>query len=628
MTFAAGEGYCLFDALAPSADQEFEYGVVATYSLDLIALAGLAATLSGCSENLQKLSAVEIVRALDNLKGRLTVLCQRGRIAVPRGSPSIIAQFARFIVEQEHNEQYGSWHPKVVLAAYHAKQQGNKYREWRLWIGSRNLSGAGDLEAGLVLVGSPTDERQNAPNGTADFFDFLLKPVWKQKARRDRIVSELTNHVRWRAPDGVQVEALHFWAGGSRLGTPMVDFATINARESVIISPFADAKGFELIANAIDVRRSKESRRFFLSTSQQLRQAELREVAKRFGFELKVFTPPAIDLGADGLMQAEVVASAADGLDGEPAEEECGLHSKIYLFRGRRGEKATLFIGSANVTGRALTGRNCEVLARLRVSDGIAESLLGFASGMPDWEEEPEDPAAAAALEILNNLRQDRNLTAATFKPQLYFESDGTITLRGKLPSFKTKDVAFSAALLTRLQFPVIWPSSATGIELARTLPKSDWTDLIAFELSVPGDDTLRTSWVQRIPAIGLTEETRRLCANAAIIRYLTPEELLNLAKAEMTGLPVKGTRGWTEKPTRQRRSASSHALEAPVSLEDILKARLRYPAQFSSESAIQMLERIIGAKQRMQEGAPEEYRLLAPIYENLERVWKVLVDN
>ncbi len=628
MTFAAGEGYCLFDALAPSADQEFEYGVVATYSLDLIALAGLTATLSGCSENLQKLSAVEIVRALDTLKGKLTVLCQRGRIAVPRGSPSIIAQFQQFIVEQDHDERSGSWHPKAVLTAYRAKQQGNKHREWRLWIGSRNLSGAGDLEAGLVLVGRPTDERQSAPNEAADFFDFLLKSVWKQKARRDRIISELTNYVHWRAPDGAQVEALHFWAGGSRLRKPMVDFSTIDANESVIISPFADAKGFELVANAIAARKSKVSRRFFLSTSEQLRQVDLRGVAKRFGFELKVFTPPAIDLGADGLKQAEVVVPTADGLDGEPAEEECGLHSKIYLFRGRKSEKSTLLIGSANITERALTGRNCEMLVRLRVTDGIAQSLLEFAAGMQDWEEEPEDPATAAALEILNNLRQDRNLTAATFKSQLHFEPDGTITLHGILPPFKTKDVVFSAALLTRLQFPVIWPSSATGIELARTLPKSDWTDLIAFELGVPGDDTLRTSWVQRIPAIGLTEETRRQCANAAVVRYLTPEELLNLARAEMTGLPVTGSRGWTEKPTSRGRGTSSHPLEAPVSLEDILKARLRYPAQFSSESAMQMLERIIGAKQRMMEAAPEEYQLLAPIYENLERVWKVLVDN
>jgi hypothetical protein len=625
--FRAGEGYNLFDALAPAVDQEFEQGAVATYSLDLVALIGLTVALTGSSDPLRKLSPVEVIRALDSLKGRLTVLCQRGRIAVPRGAPSIIAQLERFIIEQHHDERKGSWHPKAALAAYRRKGGDARDREWRLWIGSSNLSGSRDLEAGLLLIGTATDERANAPKGMREFLEFLLKPLWRQGSQRSRFASEVAERVGWRTPAGVEVESLHFWPGHAKGGKPQADFGALRARDAVLLSPFANPTGLKILAEGLAAPTGKEVR-ILVTTREQLQQPQLREIALGSGFELKTFDAPAIDVGAEGLEQQQAALAKTPGIDGEPTAEEPGLHAKLYLFRRRGKDKPTLLVGSANATGRGLTGRNSEVLAQLRVSDSVADSLLEFAQNCDDWQEEPEEPEDTATRELLANLQQDRNTIAAMFRPQLMIEPDGTVTLLGQLPVLITDRAVFRAALLTRLEFPVPWPPSATGIELARELPRADWTDQIAFELIAPGDETLRTSWVQRVASPALDEATRQKCANAAVVQYLTPDELLQLASAEMSGTPISPTRGWTEPPAPPDRAHRSRRIDGPVSLEDILTARLREPAKFSAEAGRRMLERIVAARERMETATPEEFRTHALAFETLEQVWNILVEE
>lgn len=48
-------------------------------------------------------------------------------------------------------ERGTSWHPKAVLGRYIGPRN---VPSWRLWLGSRNLTGGRDREAGLLLIGS------------------------------------------------------------------------------------------------------------------------------------------------------------------------------------------------------------------------------------------------------------------------------------------------------------------------------------------------------------------------------------------------------------------------------------------------------------------------------------------
>lgn len=68
-------------------------------------------------------------------------------------------------------------------------------------------------------------------------------------------------------------------------------------------------------------------------------------------------------------------ASDADvGSDGDEEEEVGrGLHAKLLFMRS--GRKRTLWLGSANATMRAWTGRNAEVTAELLVTELIEKGL-------------------------------------------------------------------------------------------------------------------------------------------------------------------------------------------------------------------------------------------------------------
>jgi hypothetical protein len=56
-----------------------------------------------------------------------------------------------FVREIEADEVELSWHPKIALARY--TNEDHKSTEWRLWIGSKNLTRDPSWDTGLLLSG-------------------------------------------------------------------------------------------------------------------------------------------------------------------------------------------------------------------------------------------------------------------------------------------------------------------------------------------------------------------------------------------------------------------------------------------------------------------------------------------
>lgn len=625
MTFNSRNSYCLFEAFLPPSGARVEYCTIATYSVDLAALAEFAVALTGDAESIQKPSPVDIIRALDQLRERLVVLCQRGRITVPSASPSVAALFGRFIQQQNANERSGSWHPKIILAAYGPKDRHSKFEEWRLWLGSRNLTGSTDLDAGLMLIGNPTTEKLDAPVGLDQVLDTLLRDSRHSQGKRERLVDRLLRQVRWRPPPGTKLERLYFWPGQFSSKKSVVDFKALEATDATIVSPFANAEGMKILATALNAASNRTPSRYLLTTGTQLLDPALVSAVEASQFKSKVLPPPIIEFEGAGIPDKPTNASSARGLDGEPAIEETGLHAKLYLFRGRKGRKDTLFVGSANLTGRALGGRNCEVLAQLSVSPEISETLVNFVKSMDDPPKIVVDPLEQAARETMASLHADRNAIVAAIRPKLDVFPEGTAVLSGTLPLLQTKHAVLKVALLTRLQHSVVWSQGSSSVEIAHSLQDFDWTDSVAFELGIRNEEKLRTSWVQKVEVTGFTELKRRKCEGAAIAAYLGPDEIFDLVRAEVTELPGTHTRDWTD-PLPPRSSSRGVSDKVPVSLEEMLAARLRNPTEITSEFGQRMLDRLANAKSTLAKTSPDQVETYRSVFESLEHVLSALI--
>ena len=98
---------------------------------------------------------------MNELKGRVAFLLQRGRIAAPRKAPRILALLDRFVQEvrwDEGNsaEENGrSWHAKLALVRRVAESDPKIPAQWRFWIGSRNFTRDTSWDIGLSLESVP-----------------------------------------------------------------------------------------------------------------------------------------------------------------------------------------------------------------------------------------------------------------------------------------------------------------------------------------------------------------------------------------------------------------------------------------------------------------------------------------
>ena len=166
------------------------------------------------------------------------------------------------------------------------------------------------------------------------------------------------------------------------------------------VSPFIDKNFLARLAP----QATKPMRRVLLTT--------MREI-ERIGPSLAAFDvllaldAPDYPIG-DPEPDPQSAASVPDSAVAEDEEEEVGrgLHAKLLFMRS--GQKRRLWLGSANATMRAWTGRNAEVTAELLVTEPVEKGLRAFLGSArlvdaPSIEHSPD--AAAQEEEALERAR-------------------------------------------------------------------------------------------------------------------------------------------------------------------------------------------------------------------------------
>lgn len=552
----------IFGSLRPSANQTISRAVVTTYSLDLIAMLGLVLSLGGDTETEFEASPLGLVKAFDRVRGKLIVLHQLGRVVAPSAYRSVLPLLDTMVQAVAANERRGSWHPKTALARY-ASDAGV---EWRFWIGSRNLTGSTDRDAGLLLVSSKEKAARQVPDICR-----LAEDLLADARMTSTELAELRSS-RWLAPLGVNVRSI-FWRhnGETRrfLETPLL----ARADRGCAVSPFVNPGGLAEVLKA-------GARNVSLLTTE--RAAADCSPYDGVSFRVDAAPEPAARVSVEQQQESMV------GEFNEPPST--GIHAKLLAMS--KGDRTVLMLGSANLTGRGLVGPNAEAVAILDITDPtLAQSLYGLVDGGIDLtaadiasNEDQEEERAKRELDDLISQFLECSFRLAYKDDGLHFiVGDGAADVLS-LAQFEVSPFLESDV------WTMIRPDSLAIRLVANPPPVSEQTSLVNFRAhSVSGQDAWRI-WVQALEVDGVDTKRRD---SALLAKYVGANRFRDWLRSLLDGVDGTGGQRWTDQIGAPDRQEPASQMAHIFTLETMLASWARNPEAFASRvgSMMGMLE-------------------------------------
>lgn len=335
----------LTDALTPPPGYTFASGIATTFSLDLVTLLTMPlhlAWLSSGEEDDQRVDPLRVIEALRRTTDKLTVICQRGRMQIPR-TASPLMTLLEGMVHEAAAPHGGAFHPKAWLLRFTSGESQENPRI-RLIVLSRNITDDGSWDLSLKMEGECRrgQIKENAP--LRDFImkslDICRKPLSAE--RREDIEQTMSDVMRcqWELPPGFDVVKFHVLGMGKKPVSWLPDSKSGSWDELGVISPFVKGEALKNLSN------TSANPLFLVARSIELDQLD--------------------DPIPGNFKQVLVLDERVEFTDEEDdlPNRERGLHAKVFV--GRRGWNTHLFIGSANATNAALVdGINVEFMAEL-----------------------------------------------------------------------------------------------------------------------------------------------------------------------------------------------------------------------------------------------------------------------
>jgi len=550
------------EGLRPGPDENVELALLASYSADLGSIGATLLALAGKDTDAGRGSPSDFADAVERLRGKVRIIVQRGRVAKMRRTPRIAAVLDQFVREVDFDEATHSWHPKAALVR---TRDADGKAGWRLWIGSRNLTENVNRDIGLLLL---SGDKGGAPIPGAEEVARALAERAALKGVRPVSLGAAVAKVAWRTPAGVRVERLRWSDGSGGMAVPVPPAGT---DEVVVVSPFID-KTF--LARQVP-QGSKPMRRVLLTTMREIE----RIGPSLAGFDdLLALDAPDYPVG-DPEPDAEIAVADSDRDPADDEEEELGrgLHAKLLFMRS--GQKRRLWLGSANATMRAWTGRNAEVTAELVVTEPVErglEALLGSARLVEAPRREHTPDAAALEEEALERARAQ---VAARWAAQLGFDDESaSLAHRSDLhpdgPHPDEPDIVLQVGTLYGEL--VTWLRGQTTMPLG-PMALAERSEFVRLRVS-RGEKGL--SWLQRAPADPPFGEDRD---RMAFVRFLGARGFLLWLAGLLVDDGREGEGDWTNDEPRDRADPGmNQALDSSLpTLEEMLAAWARDPEKF-----------------------------------------------
>lgn len=558
----AWPAFSFTELLSPPEGWRTDCAILSTYSADLVVIVTALLALTGCDlDNRRTGSRVELVKAIEALRGRVCVLAQTGRVAIPNTFRPILKLLDKFVKTVDADEAFSSWHPKIALIRY-ANIEDASDREWRVWLGSRNLTRALNWEAGLVLASQSNGKGQHIA-GLAALGETLAARANLAALSAKNVGKELAK-LTWECPPGSEVHRVSLLGPDLAKGFPQPPSDT---DRMFVVSPFLDAK----TVSAACGWGGTKTRRTLVSTAMEL-QRLLHEDNKVFnGFDdLRI--QPLPDLPVEGAATLDEGTHA----DVEIAESEeappAGLHAKL-LFAAK-GKRRQLWLGSANATERGWQGRNFEVVAELSIARDTADGIEEFVATCERFNPNTAPPKTDEDEEALERARK---LLSGRW-PLRQRISEDELEIRASAPP-PLADSTIELQVATLGGPWDVWPRNAERILLPglRRWQRSDFVQVRV----IRGERMC--AWLQIAPCDPPPDEDRD---RALIAQYLDPRTFLWWLRSLLTDDPAHAAGGdWDAEVHTPATAAVNDSSAADIGLmptvEEILRSWARDPSAF-----------------------------------------------
>ena len=552
----AWHGQPYLDELRPERSETVHLALFATYSVDLSAIAAMLLALIGRNNENGSGAAIDFAEAVDQLRDRVRIIIQRGRIARPAALPKVAGILDQFVVEQTHDERVRSWHPKIALVAYDSPKGATR---WKLWIGSRNLTRSQDLDVGVLLDGyAKRGKGRTRLEGIGGLGGSLARAAGRPDALA---ISEKLEAVWWEAPEGFKLRAL---LDGLEDGAALTVEPPAGAIDGItIVSPFLSPDFLKMAG-----RWGPAGARTLVSSM-----PALVDMANRSGAPLAAFSDVFAYAAPDEIIEekAPEAPKASTPHDDEAEPQPLALHAKLVAFH--HGDTTTVRIGSANATDRAWAGRNSEVMIELEASDAFNPGLaflIGKATPVTIGDLAQVKPANTSEADALE---ESRKALTGSWDPILRRDGDRFLLDARTAPQLADPSHRLSAGHANGDL--LAWPEGGILLDLGM-IPLSIQSAFIQVRVC-SAEDSVR--WMQRVTVDPPLDEKRDL---AALASHMGLRAFHDWMRAMLGGetIPI-GDVAWDED---MGGSAKEH--EAPVytrlTLEDILTAWARDEKAFA----------------------------------------------
>lgn len=562
MTFGRDENrQSIMGALKPGHGQSVSRAIITTYSLDLVAMLGLVLSLGGDPDAEFENSPLGLVKAFEQMRGRLVVLHQLGRVIAPARHRSILPLLDTMVRAVSADERKASWHPKIALVRYEAAGK----IEWRFWIGSRNLTGSTDLDAGLLLVSGNDRSAKFVPD-IADLAENFLRDANIPSTELDELRS-----ARWIAPPGISVRNI-LWRRHGEESSFLRSAMIPRAERACAVSPFIDRTGLDelLNAGAGDI--------MMLTTD-----IAAANCIPPDGIKFRVDTTPEPAAPVSVEQQQE----AAGGEFLEPPST--GIHAKLLAVS--KGARTALLLGSANHTKRGLLGPNAEAVALLDVAD---EALIGSLYRFVATGCEPAAIERDADLVEQEQARRNLDALISRFlrtRFQLRLDEAGLHLELAEIDGDVMMLAHFQVAAFIEDEEWVPIMHGATSVRIQASPPTlSEQTALVNFRATSAGDPRVSRTWVQAVEIAGIDMAKRD---RALLARYVGANRFRDWLRSLLDGIDGTGGQKWSDGGAGVGRHETAGRLSNIFTLETMLASWARDTEAFEARISgmMQMLD-------------------------------------
>jgi len=394
----------LLDALRPPAGFHTSAALGTSYSADLVACMVALTALDGRAQDRIAYGRLPALRALERLRDRVCVAVQQGYVHWnTRSNRPVLALLDLIVRPVQFDGSSHSFHPKVWMV-HHRSDAAPFQDRYVLIVGSRNLTQDTSWDIGITLTGTLRPDKGRKTTRLPRLAAFVGHVCGLIDAGALSKKLSGLEHVHWELPEGMESLQFEFHPGQKSRAGGLRRSVLLNLPEGVgalFIAPFLDASTVRQLAN-----RWADGECRLVAGEQDLKRLAL----TGSGMHLERLGPHAMDItkaGPQAQTSEDQNTTQGDEEEGEARPERLarGLHAKVVAI-WTDDHKATILLGSPNLSTRAWTGANCEAFVVCQGNADLATALWQWTDQYarifvpPEkGEEEDEDAEIQSSLE-------------------------------------------------------------------------------------------------------------------------------------------------------------------------------------------------------------------------------------